>query len=146
MTAPCGKPTNASRCGVLPATVCPHATPAGLMASSNGNAIAAPAPFSTVRRETCFFVMNMSLSLLCRCLRNDRRRRFRSYAHAERLARHYLPHQFRETIILFGCLAHDLAHRGHVPVIDGTPERIRQEPLRERLHELLGIAHQRLAQ
>ena len=35
---------------------------AGTMASRNGNAKATPAPFSTVLREICFFVMNMSFS------------------------------------------------------------------------------------
>jgi hypothetical protein len=35
------------------------------MASSSGNAMAAPAPRSTVLREMCFFVMNMAMPYFC---------------------------------------------------------------------------------
>ena len=50
-----------SRFGVLPAGVCAHAVAAGFIASSSGSAIVAPTPFSTVRREMCFFDRYMSL-------------------------------------------------------------------------------------
>jgi hypothetical protein len=63
MIAPCGKPTKASRFGADPAAVCAHAVAAGFIASSNGNAIVAPTPFSTARRETCFLNTNMSAPL-----------------------------------------------------------------------------------
>ncbi len=47
-----------------PAGVFAHATAAGFIASSSGSAIVAPTPFNIVRRERCFFVMNMRLSSL----------------------------------------------------------------------------------
>ena len=60
MTAPCGKPTKANRFGVEPAAVCAHAVVAGLIASRSGNAMLAPMPFNTVRRETCFLLLYIS--------------------------------------------------------------------------------------
>ena len=44
------------------AAVCAHAVPAGIMASSNGNASAAPPLFSNVRRGIAFFVRNIALT------------------------------------------------------------------------------------
>src|SRR6185312_5981567 len=42
------------------AAVFASAVCAGIMASSRGNAMLAPAPLSTVRRERCFLVRNMA--------------------------------------------------------------------------------------
>src|SRR5262245_39282507 len=56
MMAPCGNSTKASRFGVAPAALCAHAVAAGCIASRSGSAMAAPTPFNTRRRETCFFV------------------------------------------------------------------------------------------
>ncbi len=44
------------------AAVCASAVRAGIIESSNGNAMAAPAPRSSVRRERCFLVMNIALT------------------------------------------------------------------------------------
>src|ERR1051325_7937929 len=41
------------------AAVCDKAVDAGIMASNNGSPTATPAPRRNVRRERCFFVMNM---------------------------------------------------------------------------------------
>src|SRR5437868_14249666 len=49
---------NASR-GVALAAVFASAVLAGIIASSSGNAMAAPTPRSTVRREMCFLVINI---------------------------------------------------------------------------------------
>src|SRR5947208_10314932 len=46
------------------AAVFAMAESAGIMLSSSGSATAAPNPRSTVRREICFFVMNMAISFL----------------------------------------------------------------------------------
>src|SRR5690606_6433083 len=59
-TAPCGKYTKARR-GLGAAAVFARAVPAGIIASSRGSAIAAPAPFRTVRRDRCFLERNMAL-------------------------------------------------------------------------------------
>ena len=55
---PCGtkQPTNR---GVGFAAVCASAVAAGIIESSSGSASVAPAPFRIVRREMCFFEMNM---------------------------------------------------------------------------------------
>jgi hypothetical protein len=53
MMAPCGKPMKAIRFGAEPTGVCAHAVAAGFIASISGNAIVAPTPFSTARREMC---------------------------------------------------------------------------------------------
>ena len=60
---PVRKPTNAIRCGAA-AGVFANATPAGRIASSSGSAMQLPAPRNTVRRERCFFAMNISCLLL----------------------------------------------------------------------------------
>src|SRR3990167_920062 len=52
--------------GVGPAAVWASAVRAGIMASSSGSAIVAPTPRSTVRRDRCFFVMNI-VALLGNC-------------------------------------------------------------------------------
>jgi hypothetical protein len=60
MIAPCGKPMKANRFGGAPAAVCAKAVAAGLMASRSGNAIVAPTPFRTARRETCCLNTNIA--------------------------------------------------------------------------------------
>ena len=54
------------------AAVFASAVAAGIIASSSGNATAAPTPCSTVRRERCFRVMNMARLLPERRLRVSR--------------------------------------------------------------------------
>src|ERR1051325_4125532 len=61
MIAPCGKLTKAIRLGAEPTGVAAHAVAAGFIASISGNAIVAPTPFSTVRREMCFRKIIFSL-------------------------------------------------------------------------------------
>ncbi len=56
---------------LLAARVFANAVPAGTMASRSGTATVAPMPRNTVRREMCFFVMNMGGgSSDCRSLRS----------------------------------------------------------------------------
>ncbi len=45
------------------AAVCASAVAAGTIADSSGKPIAALPPFSSVRRDKCFLVMNISASL-----------------------------------------------------------------------------------
>ena len=45
------------------AAVCARAVPAGIIASSSGSAIVAPAPLSTARRDRCLRVKNMAVNL-----------------------------------------------------------------------------------
>src|SRR5262245_10584909 len=129
------------RCGAAP--VCANATPAGSIASSSGSAMQLPAPRNTVRRERCFFVMNISyllspLALLLRVLRSHRRRGRTvvlggDTPRTKRIAFDERPHQRRKTIVVLGSLPHDLTDGGHVVVFDCTPERVGQEPLRHGL-------------
>src|SRR5690606_25811240 len=102
-------------------------TPAGFIASRRGSAIQAPAPRSTVRRERCFFVMNMRTALLSprfavsgkraptpffarSVRRHDGALRLRGPAHQERIARHDLPDDRREAIVVLCGFADDPAH------------------------------------
>ena len=62
MMAPCGKPTKANRFGAAPAGVAPTRWLRGSSHRAAAARCAAPTPCSTVRRERCFFVMNMPLS------------------------------------------------------------------------------------
>ena len=64
----------------------------------------------------------------------------------EWVAVHDLHHDRREPIVVFRGLAHDGAHRRHVVVLDEAAERVRHQLLGERLHELLGVREQRVAQ
>src|SRR5262245_59746070 len=48
------------------ARVCANAVPAGIIASSNGSAIVAPAPLRTVRRDRCFPLRNDITGLLAK--------------------------------------------------------------------------------
>src|SRR6185436_8459443 len=101
ITAPCGKATKANRFGVAAAAVCAQAVEAGLIASRNGSAIAAPTPLSTVRREMCFCDKYICVSVnhgppkggpygrpLLQC-RLGCRRRLRHPPHPELIALHH---------------------------------------------------------
>src|SRR5690606_22143732 len=141
ITAPCGKPTNASRCGAWPA-VRANATPAGIIASSNGSAMHAPAPRNTARRDRCFFVMNMPSSPLQQpgsppsFSRASSRGVVRGHRplglelgrapHQERLANDDLPNDRLEPVIILRRLAHDLAHGRHVAIVERSPECVFQ--------------------
>src|SRR3954469_8030260 len=57
-SAPCGKYTNARR-GLGFAALCASTVPAGIIASSSGSAIVAPAPLRTVRRDSFFLKTNI---------------------------------------------------------------------------------------
>ena len=62
---PCTISMQASR--TRPAAVLASAVRAGTIASRNGRATVAPSPFSTVRRDKCFCVMNIPISPLASC-------------------------------------------------------------------------------
>jgi hypothetical protein len=55
---PCGTKQPTKR-GFGVAAVCASAVEAGIIASKRGRASATPPPRSIVRRERCFFVINM---------------------------------------------------------------------------------------
>src|ERR1700733_7653813 len=143
-TAPWGKYTKPTR-GFTTAAVSASAVPAGIIASSKGSAIAAPAPFRTVRRDRCFLVRNMALCLQIFSrrgskvgrLRRQRRRQGRGGgALAECIALHDTQHDGLEPIVVFGRIAHDLAHGGHVVVFHRTTDRIGHQLFGDRLGEL----------
>src|SRR5262245_39803528 len=97
------------------AAVCASAVPAGIIESSNGNAIAAPAPRSTVRRERCFLVTNMaptSIDLIGASLLRLVATLLHPILH--RPACNDALHQRRKTIVVFRGRSHDLAHHRHV--------------------------------
>src|SRR6187551_4077366 len=105
------------------AAVCASAVPAGIMASSSGSAMAAPAPCSTVLRERCFFVMYMACPLNPSywpvLLDHGGLQRRRLLLHGnpglgELVAQHQVGHQRGEAVIVGRRTAHDVAHEGHV--------------------------------
>src|SRR6186713_2656697 len=87
------------------AAVCARAVPAGIIASSSGSAIVTPAPRRKVRRDKCFFVMNMCFLLLgLRVL--------------EWCALHDSHNDRRKAVIVFRRIAHDFADCRHIVVLD----------------------------
>src|SRR5580658_2180786 len=122
-TAPCGKYTYPRR-GLMLAAVSAHAVPAGIMASSSGSAMTAPAPLRTVRRDRCFLVRNMAWSPVLgrstqvgRLCRHRRRRRSGGCALAESVALHNPQYDRFELVIVVRGLVHDVAHAGHVDIV-----------------------------
>ena len=124
LSAPCGKYMKPRR-GLDAATVCASAVPAGIMASSNGRAIVAPAPLRTVRRDRCFFVKNITGLLRSRLISSlpalGRGCRLRACG-THRLK----PRQGRwtETIVSAAACTDDAANGGHVAVVEASTERI----------------------
>src|SRR5690606_33929839 len=119
------------------AAVCASAVRAGIIASSSGSAMVAPTPRRTVRRDRCFFVMNILLSsfptqgsgvirkslsvdalvVLCaRCQTRFSGQRRES----KRLARDDAGQNRRERIVVACRIAHDPADRGHVVILDAA--------------------------
>src|SRR5690349_1239847 len=111
--------------GLGAAAVCASAVAAGTIADRSGKPIAAEPPLSSVRRDKCFFVMNISAS--CRLLGRT--------AHPERHAARDSEDDRLKTIALGGSIRHDSAHNGHVVILKAAPERERHELLGQRLHE-----------
>src|SRR6185503_20470016 len=122
--------------GLAAAAVCASAVAAGTIADRSGKPIAAVPPRSSVRRDKCFFVMNMSAS--CRLL---------GFApHAERNAARDAEDDRLKTIALRRSVRHDAPHNGHVVILETAAERERQELLRQRVNEQRRVARQRRAQ
>src|SRR5882672_7538519 len=140
------------------AAVCARAVPAGIMASSSGRAMAAPAPLSTVRRDKCLRVKNMatipfeyaySLLLqrrLLKALLLGLLREALDLAFAELVARDDAEHDGLEPVVVPGGVAHDRTDRGHVAVVELAAQRERQQVFGERLEELVRASRQRRAQ
>src|ERR1700674_5851487 len=90
---------------------------AGNIESSSGKASVTPAPRNTVRREICFWVMNMrSPSFLLPACR--RHRAFGFAIHLERVALDDPQNQRSELVIVALGFALDAPHHGHFVVID----------------------------
>src|SRR6186713_1583001 len=140
--------------GLMAAAVFASAVWAGIIASSSGSAIAAPAPCSTVRRERCFFVMNMVWSPALRSGRNDGsgrsfgsvgsylcgprdRGRRRRRAPPEGIAVHDAEHDGLEAVVLGLGVAHDVAHGGHVVEVDVATHRVDHQLLGDGLRQLV---------
>src|SRR6186713_3179097 len=118
------------------AAVCASAVAAGTIADKSGKPIAAEPPLSSVRRDKCFFVMNISASS-----------RFLGRAtHPERHTARDAEDDRLKTIALGGSIRHDAAHNGHVVILEAAAERERHELLGQRLDEQRRVARQRRAQ
>src|SRR6185503_413273 len=99
------------------AAVCANAVPAGIIASSSGSAIVAPAPFNTVRRDKCLRVRNIAALLRSRpSLLQSGLPSVDGRPLPERIARDDAEHDGREAVVIVLGGSHDRAHRGHVAV------------------------------
>src|SRR5579862_9039686 len=141
------------KCGVGFAAVCAKAVRAGIMASSSGSARAVPTPRRTVRRVKCFLVMNIWMLLFCFAslllrghLRGGRWLNGFYHTRLERRRGNNSHHNRRELVIVVLSVLHNLPDAGHVEILDPSAQRIRHQFLRERLHELLGVLQERIAQ
>ena len=70
----------------------------------------------------------------------------RQRLHAERVALDDAGHDRREPVVVIFGRAHDGAHLRHVEIFELAPERVHHQFRRQRLHELIGAAQQRLPQ
>src|SRR5262249_7158306 len=127
------------------AGVLANAVAAGIIASSRGRAIAAPAPLRNVRRGIAFLVMNTSRSFLIATRAKARYYIFidSSDAHLKRNALYDSENQRGQPIPIFLRIAKDLANGRRVVVFDATSERKRQKVLRHRCCNQFGTAEQR---
>src|SRR5262245_49943623 len=120
------------------------------MLSSNGKDKLAPRPRNTARRDRCFFVMNMAISSnrsavvrdggrsrLRRALTNDPLLKWRACDDAE--------NERRPAVVVARLVAHEVSHRGGVPIVETAAERVRQQHLGERPGELITLAQQGFA-
>src|SRR5690242_13621369 len=98
------------RCGVGLAAVCASAVRAGIIASSNGSAIAVPMPRKNVLRGRCFLVMNILSGLLFLLHRSDLsgRSRGRNLPHLELRTGGDAHDDIRELVVVLGGIANDL--------------------------------------
>src|SRR5262245_32065095 len=101
------------------AAVAASAVPAGIIASSSGSAIEAPAPFKTVRRERCLRVKNIAAVLRFPLSLLQRRHRFGDgLPLAEGIARDDAEDERFEAIVVSRGIAHDRADRRHVAIVE----------------------------
>src|SRR5262245_40769552 len=105
------------------AAVCASAVAAGTIASRSGSARVTPAPLSTVRREICRFVRNISVPL---GNLDAGRRRWRCL-HTERIARDDAGDDGRQPIALSRGAADHSPYLWHVVRLQLPPERIHHE-------------------
>src|SRR3569833_2070261 len=127
------------------AAVLARAVAAGIMASSNGKAIMAPAPRNTVLRLRNFLVINID-GLQRRLLhRRGPTRPLRYHLHPERRAIHDPQHNRHKTVVVLRRAAHDRTHGRHIGVIESSAQRIFKQFLGERQGELLRLLHEMFA-
>src|SRR5450755_547775 len=109
---------------------------AGTIESSSGSARDAPMPRSNVRRDRCFFVMNMlflsSPQLMAvPCIRWRRLRIFHP-SHLEWRTLHHSQNKRRKTIVAVRCFPLDAANERHVAIVDDAAQSIGQQVFGER--------------
>src|SRR5690606_30691049 len=143
-SAPCGKYTK-PRQGRAAAAVFASAVPAGIIASSNGSAIEAPAPCNSVRRDKCFRVRNIA-SPPVSPLTHRRLEQAHGFALTESVAHDDADHYRLETVVIVLGLPDDLADRRHIAVVETAAQRILEQVLGERPHESIGLLDERPAQ
>src|SRR5215468_9552851 len=128
------------------AGVLANAVAAGIIASSRGSAIAAPAPLRNVRRGIAFLVMNTTRSFLIatRAKARDYISIDSSVAHLKRNALYDSENQRGQPIPIFLRIAKDLANGRGVVVLDAAAKPKRQKVLRYRCCNQFGTAEQRV--
>src|SRR5688572_14960441 len=109
---------------------------AGNIESSNGSASEMPAPRRTVRREMCFFVMNILTGLSKQTAYFS----LRLPVHPEWRTFRDFEHDCRETIIALAGFAHDRADHRHIFIFHSPAESVRQQFFCEQTYELRRVA------
>src|SRR5262249_5560425 len=133
MIAPCGRYMNPRR-GLGDAAVCASAVHAGTIASSRGRPMATPAPRRNVRRDRCFFVMNIRQlhgsrpTPPCGISHISPRRHLlyflRHFPHLKRHALHNAHNDGREPVVVTRRVTDDASDDGHVIVFDASTQGI----------------------
>src|ERR1700680_1630505 len=110
------------------AAVCANATPAGTIASRSGSASAAPAPRRTVRRDMCFFVINV-IAVFSSTGRHLLVAVVYFHVHLERRALHDTQHYGSELVLAGGRIAHDRPHQWHVLILNAAAQGVSEQVL-----------------
>src|SRR5579863_6615218 len=126
---PCGtkQPTNR---GLGVAAVWASAVAAGIIASSNGSASAAPLPLRIVRREMCLLVINMfAVFLLISLARSPLLALGQFHIHLERSALHDPHDDGRKLVFIARRIAYDRPYGRHILILHAASQRVGQHLL-----------------
>src|SRR5438477_12825899 len=120
------------------------------MLSRTGKASAAPRPRSTKRRDMCILVMitcsfSCARRLLIRSVLCNRGCRFGHTSHLERIALHDSQQQRRPSVIVLVQRPNKLTHNRRVMVRQAAPQRVGEQLLADRPHDLIALTEQRVS-